>query len=387
VTSPFAAAKGAFVVEAGTGRQALSLGFEPSAVIFWWGETAAEGVARGNSGGLGFCAAQQAAASWVSADGVTPTQTASCADEVALLGIDPAGAISIRGDVALAPDGFAVAWSPSPSSAWTVHYLALGGSDLAAAVDWLESPRASGRQLVRGLGFEPQLLLLAPTGAETLGRPQRGLIAGIGAASRRAQAGASYVSRDGANEGEVGGAQRSDAVLVATADRAELAALGRLRSFAPGGFEVDWSVVWPTPHRVPYLAIGGVRCKVGTARGPVSPGTKRVRVGFRPEALLLFTWGLSPRNEPTDIGRLCIGGATAEALGCVSWDDRDVPATTTSTHVCSSTRDVLLVTNTQTGGIHAAASTASFDRRGFTLDWGDSDGHERELAYVALAGR
>ena len=45
------------------------------------------------------------------------------------------------------------------------------------------------------------------------------------------------------------------------------------------------------------------------------------------------------------------------------------------------------VTNTQTGGIHAAAALASIDRDGFTLDWTSSDGLQREFAYVALAAR
>ncbi len=375
------AATGAAVVEPGAVRSPFSLGFSPAALVLWWGATHLDGARAGNGGGLGFSAGREAAVAWASADAAAPAQTASRAAEAGILGINAAGDVVLEGRVALEPGGFAVDWTSPAGSPWSLHFLAVGGSEVEAAVGSLESPAASGRVHVEGFDVEPDLVLLAPTGTEGFDQARRGLSAAIGAAAGRRQAGASYVSRDGVAEAEVGGAQRGDAALVAAADRGGLAALGRLRRDA-----LEWDTVWPTPRRVPYLLLRGLRAKVGTAKGPVEPGSRKVRVGFRPQGLLLFTWGLSYRPGPTDIGRLCVGAATPEAQGCLSWDDRDTPGPATATHVRSSTRDGLVVTNTQTGGIHAAASVSSFDRRGFTLDWSASDGHEREFAWVALGG-
>lgn len=374
-------ATGAAVIEPGTDRLTVPLDFAPTALVLWWGATEPDGVRAGNGGGLGFCAGRQAAVAWASADAVAPTQTARRAAESGVLGIDAAGGVILRGEPALEAGGFAVDWSSTARSPWTLHYVAVGGSDVEAAAGSLESPRVTGRAAVNGLGSEPDLVLLAPTGPESFDQAQRGLCAAVGAAAGRRQAGASYVSRDGAVEAEVGGAQRGGAALVTAADLGGLAALARLE-----GGALDWETVWPTPRRVPYLALRGMKARVGTARGPTEPGSRKVRVGFRPEGVLLFTWGLSHRPGPADIGRLCIGAATPDAQGCLSWDDRDTQEPATATHVRSSTREGLVVTNTQTSGIHAAASVSSFDRRGFTLDWTASDGHEREFVWVALGG-
>ena len=360
--TPLQAAKGALVLGTAEGSARLEPGFEPRALVLWWA-AATEGIARGNAGGIGFAAGDTAAAvAWSSADAAEPTATARATDRAALLGVDPQSkAVVLRGDLA----GTTLSWAgAAPGS--TVHWLALAGD----AVTRARAGDAAGR--VR-LGFRPALVLVAPAGTGP------GLLAGIGAATADGQAGTSYRSADGAPEGEVAGAQLPDAAIVIPADRDSLAAAERVR-LHDDGFEIAQEVV--------YLAIGGgLVCRVGTADSPRSPSRKRVRrVGFRPDALLLFTWGLSPRDHPSDIGRLCVGAA-AGCAGCAGWDDRDVDARPTTTHAVSSTRDVVVVTNTQTGGVHAAATLASLDVDGFTLDWRASDGPARQLAYVALAGR
>jgi hypothetical protein len=202
-----------------------------------------------------------------------------------------------------------------------------------------------------------RLLVVRDEAQTVVGAVARDLVAGFGVAARR-KAGASIFSRDGAPAADVAGVQRSGSdVLVARG--------------AP-------------PTKYPQLALAGVRCKVGATRSTAAPGSRRTRVGFRPRALVAFSWGLGARPEPTDICRLCIGAAAGGVIGCAGWDDRDVPAATTATHVCSSEEHLVVVTNTQTGGIHAHARLESFDERGFTLAWDRSDGYEREVMYVAL---
>lgn len=391
------AAKGVFAPAAEGGSQRIGgLGFEPAAVIFAWARQAGEGMGLGNCGGFGFTAkgGASAAVAWASDDGATPTRAMRLADEAALVGLDHAGVErpSMRAVFASSDaDGFTLDWPTPPASSWLVHYLALGGPSVTgASVGRFSSPVSPCRQRVGAPGFRPDLVLLAPTAVAELSTPVRGLFAGLGAAAgRRQQAGAGFVSRDSADEGEVGGGQCSDAALVAVADRDEFAAFGRIVSLDGDGLTIDWSSVWPSPRHVFYLALAGVRCKVGVDYSPTAPGPRRTRrVGFRPEALVLFTWGLRGSSRPTDIGRLCLGTASSiERSGCVSWDDRDVGARPTSTHVHSSTRNILVVTDTQTGGVHASASLLSLDGDGFSLDWTRSDGHRRQFAYVALAAR
>ena len=127
-----------------------------------------------------------------------------------------------------------------------------------------------------------------------------------------------------------------------------------------------------------------MRAIVGVDRSPTRPGAVVTRVGFRPSALLFFSWGLGASATPRGIGRLCLGAAAAGEAGCVSWDDRNVTSPETATRVRSSGTHVLVVVDTRTGGIHAQAELASVDEGGFTLDWTVSDGTAREFVYVAL---
>jgi hypothetical protein len=380
------AAKGTFTAGAATPSQRVGgLGFAPRAVIAWWTRQEQEGVASGNRGGLAFWAgAATAAVAWASDDGASPTRTLRLADSTAFLGLEH-GSVQEPARAQLASfdqDGFTLSWETRPEATWIVHFLALGGPAVTGArVGWL-TPNVSLEAARR------DLLLFTPAPPE-LGAPSPPLSIGIGAAAGRRQAAAGYLSRNGTDAGEVAGAQRDDVAIVVVRDTTAPATFGRTVRRGLRDVALRWSPAEPQVERVAYLALEGVRCKVGVDVSPPSPATKATDgIGFRPDALLFFSWGLHAKRETTDIGRLCIGGATSPvAAGCAGWDDRDVDARPSTTHVSSSTSDVLIVTNTQTGGIHAAAALASIDRDGFTLDWTSSDGLEREFAYVALAAR
>ena len=381
------AAKGTFTADAATPSQPVDgLGFAPRAVIAWWTRQEREGVASGNRGGLAFWAAGTgtAAVAWASDDGASPTRTTRLADSAAFLGLEHAS-VQEPAKARIASfdqDGFTLSWDTRPEATWIVHYLALGGPAVTGArVGWL-TPNVSLEAARR------DLVLFTPAPPE-LRAPSSPLSIGIGAAAGRRQAAAGYLSRNGTDAGEVAGAQRDDAAIVVVRDTTAPATVGRTVRRGLRDVALRWSSAGPEAERVAYLALEGVRCKVGVEVSPPSPATKATDgIGFRPDALLFFSWGLHAKRETTDIGRLCIGGATSPAAaGCAGWDDRDVDARPSTTHVCSSTSDVLIVTNTQTGGIHAAAALASIDRDGFTLDWTSSDGLQREFAYVALAAR
>lgn len=363
-------ATGAFAA----GDKHVELGFEPKAVILWWTRQPEHGVQSGNSGGIGFWAANEArAAAWSSDDDVAPTRTARYSDEVAVVGLID-GQPALRGSLAPTRNGFDLTWDGGGS--WTVHYLAFDAT-VAATVGWLSEDVVT--------GFAPDLVFISPVGVERQAVVERGLAAGFGAAAATGQVSAGFVSCDGSEQSDVAGAQRRDAAVLSVESPHELEALGRIE-LGKSGFAVNWKQAPSTSRLHPYIALGGVRAAVGTALSPAKPGRRRTRrIGFTPEAVMFFTWGLSPRSGPTDIGRLCLGAATERVSGCAGWDDRDVPARTTATHVCSSDDRVLLVTKTQSGELHAAAGLHSLDRRGFTLNWSLSDGFEREVAFVALA--
>jgi hypothetical protein len=391
LVTDLSAAKGVFTVGPGGGASSIrDLGFKPQAVLAWWSRQDVEGVVSGNAGGLGFwTSTATAAVAWSSKAGSHEMRAAHIADEAAVLGLaSEPPAVTMSADlVSMDADGFTLHWTKEPSETWILHYLALGGGSLKGArVGWTASPSEPGRLNPDVSGLAPDLILFAPTGAPSLSTPVAGLVAGIGAACVRNQAAAVYVAPDRAPAGAVGGTQRTDAAVVTGYDRTALAGFAKARLRPSQRLELDWSSVPPARSLTCFLALEGVRCRLGTCLAPGGPASVRTRLGFRPEALLLFSWGRPASQQPVRIGRLCVGGASAHQSGCAGWDDAAASGPHAA-HAFSSTSSVLIVTDTPTGGRHAAATLEKIDDRGFTLGWTESDRASREIVYVALAAK
>jgi hypothetical protein len=380
------AATGAVIVGPGRRRQAEELGFEPQAAVLWWCRADLE-RRPGNRGGIGFAAAGGAPGSiaWISDDAVPAARTQSCGTRGAIAGLDDDGAW--RAEVEFGRRSLGFRTDPIPG-AWLVRYLAFGGSELKAQTAWFPMPAEPQDQRV-DLAFQPDLILFASAAVPVPGEPVRGLSISFGAASAPDRQGSVAVaSPDGAPPGSAAGAQRTDAAIVSIRDRSGLGGLGSVSSMDAGGLAVCWHEAAGSSCQVSCLAIAGVRSEVGAAPARQRAGARRTGgVGFRPSALLCLSWGLAAAPVVRDIARLSLGAACgSEQQGAVAWDERDTPAELTATHSSSSAEDVLLVPNTQTGELHAAAALSSFGFGGFTLRWSQADGMGRQILYVALGG-
>jgi hypothetical protein len=386
------AAQGTFVCEPGGRLAVAGLGFEPRALVAWWAGMAHEGVSPGNRGGIGFWAGtpEAVATGWASEDGVSPASTCTGSSRALLLGLgEPPYAFELKGQVeSVHEDGFTVGWEIPPRRSWLVQFLALGGPALeAASVGTFE--RAGGAiSLPPPLDRRPDAVLFSPsTPLEEL-HPH--LVAGLGGTDGTRQVSAGYVAFDAAPPGTVVGAQLSDAALVVPGEHDVLRVHVERRRRKARTIAVAWGGPEAPCESATFLALQGLRSRVGTASAPHGSGEKRVGgIGFRPEALVFFTWGLAPSAATKHIGRLCVGAAACDTRqsGAMAWDDRNVEALVSATHAHASGDAVLVVPDTQTGGRHAAASLASVDGDGFTLSWSEADEDERRFAYLALAGR
>ena len=244
-----------------------------------------------------------------------------------------------------------------------------------------------GRQRVSGLTFQPDFVLLVPSGVERPGERAAGSLLSIGVATDQAsQATSAFLSTAAASGGQSRSSQRTGLIAALPGPGpAESSAFGRLVSLDPDGFTVEWSGNVGKLGSVMCLAVKGGRYKIGADVSPKVPGTRRTaRVGFRPSALLAFSWGLAPSTEGKPIGRLSVGAAASSASGCATWDEEHKTAPPTKAHVHSADEALILVSNTLTGGIHASAGVRKVDSDGFTLDWQRSDGFPRQFVYVAF---
>jgi hypothetical protein len=108
-------------------------------------------------------------------------------------------------------------------------------------------------------------------------------------------------------------------------------------------------------------------------------------IGFEPSGLLAFTWGLEASADVKDIGRLCLGAASARLdAGCLTWAMRNRRAWPPEPRVRSTTESLMEVLDTRSGSLHARASLESVRLDRFTLEWHVADGFRRAFAYVAF---
>ena len=129
-----------------------------------------------------------------------------------------------------------------------------------------------------GLGLRPDLLLFASAAVDAPASLTRGLSIAFGAATGAdAQACAALVSPNGAAPGSVGGAQRTDAAIVAVTDRTSIESLGRVTSVDPDGVTLGWSQTSTVGRQVLYLGLSGARCQLASEFSPIEPGRRRRR--------------------------------------------------------------------------------------------------------------
>jgi hypothetical protein len=414
--SEVSAAHGALTLTEGADARRVAIGFGPSAVILWWTRQPEDGLSEANSGGIGFAAAGTAetagapataaaawAVGWISEPGRSVSRASSCACAAPLVGLSAAGAPSpgLMARLEVEDGGFIVR-PELCRGAWRVHFLAVGGADVAAEAGWTSAPEGSPSQRLP-LARRPGLLLLAGIGgpsemfattgdtgaaaaAAAAGLMVRGISLSLGAcSSARRQAGVALAVPDGHPPGTVAGAQRADAALVTVAAPARISGLARVSRVDPTGFDLSWADAAHPPLQVIYLALSGVRSRVGAAQSRPPRARMRIRApGVAPKAVLAFSWGLGKSSAPSRIGRLSLGAAAGSETGASGWDERNRDATVTVGHVHSDRTAVLLVPDSQTGGLHATARCERFHRDGFTLHWPLSDAVSRELVYVTL---
>jgi len=391
----FEVAKGLFRVDAGVsrGRRHIEeIGFRPRALLLWWSLQTGLGTATGNRGGIGVTAgsSEAASAAWA-ADDVTPGVLSRWNGNTALLGFDGplATGPALSGSASWTDDGFVLEQGEDTVGTWQVHYLALGGADLRHAAVRPCSLERSGQAAVGGLGFRPDFLLFLPGAGGNLSEPESGLVHAVGAASAvEAQVSAAFTASVHDSRISVSGTQRAGAVvaLADPTDSAKLTAYARVVSLDSDGFTLEARLRDSAPLPLACLALGGGQYAVRQAAAPRTPKRTVSRgIGFEPSGLLAFTWGLEASADVKDIGRLCLGAASARLdAGCLTWAMRNRRAWPPEPRVRSTTESLMEVLDTRSGSLHARASLESVRLDRFTLEWHVADGFRRAFAYVAF---
>jgi hypothetical protein len=390
----FEAAKGIIrldVVSPDGGVHVEQLSFRPRALVVWWSLETDPVTALGNCGGMGIAAegSGQAALAWAADDRLAAGVLGRWSSDSAFLGCsDPGGASRVRGVIRTVEHGFVLEYNGRSDGVWDVHYLALGGTDLrSAAVRSVQLERA-GEHSVGGLGFKPDFLLFLPGAGAPAFPFEAGLAPGIGVTTEPAQqAAAGFGARVDRTDTLARGALRGDAVVALPEpdDSGAYAFLAHVVSLDPDGFTLATTREPARPLPLACLALAGGQYAAGVAAAAQRrPRRAKQKVGFEPAGLLLFSSGLDAVPRVRDIGRLCVGGVSANGGGCVSWSVRSRRAWPLEPRARSSTESVLEVVDTTSGDLHARAVLEAITPDGFRLEWPLADRHQRDYGYVAF---
>jgi hypothetical protein len=305
---------------AATGNQSYTgVGFRPKALIFFSTGQTATGFSTGAVVAYGFSAGpgKDRVVTYASDDNVTtanykPTrwQSTRCILVTAGTTGTKAAAAAV---VSLDADGFTLNWQ-NISSAFIVHYMALGGSEITNANGGTFTPSAgTGSQAVTGVGFQPDFLMflsidsdstlpVTPHGKVSLGYAGRSSAYGI------TQGGVTAVAQTGGNI-TTSGAQKTGAAILekdTTVAASSPTFTASVTSFDPDGFTVNKTVnTGGTETVVGFLALQGGQYRVGaitrpTADIPPAAGVSYTGVGFRPHGLLFTSWNLVSQDYDED---------------------------------------------------------------------------------------
>lgn len=382
--------KGSFSANTATGNQAVTgVGFQGKAILLWGVRRTATGY--GSGGSFFYGAATSSSARWAFAvcsdDAAATSNNARQNSGTLCINILSDGTPTVDGQadfVSFDSDGFTINWTDAPTSAWIIHYLVLGGSDLSAAATRISVPAVTGNQATTGIGFLPSAMLTCCVAAAT-SSTNANITVGM-ATGTAERASVNYRDADAAATMDVASHQISTRLMsiISGASTTVLFA-GDHVSFDADGFTINWATTaGALSNGVGILALGGISAQAGVETQKTSTGTKATTgLGFEPEALIGASINLaSSASVDTGSAKLSVGASDGTNEGHSWLQSADATADSDVDQRTEATK--FLGFSTQPSTTLAECDVSSFDSDGFTLDWTTADATAREFAYLAL---
>jgi hypothetical protein len=385
---------GTIAAKTSTGVQAYTgVGFTPKAIMFWATSQTAAGYAAVAS--IMFGCATASSYQWAVAayadDNAATVNTGGYMATDSCIRILASGAPTMDAAASFTSfdgDGFTLNWSDAAPSAFIIHYLALGGTDITnAKAGSFTSRSGAGAQSVTDPGFTPTFLLGSSNQNTAVGNRNSSTVGLYMASGVSNQRGLGYQSADAGADTVAASSQRNSQWMVEPSSGGTYNWLADLTGFTATGFDLNFTNSAGARLKL-YLALSGTfKVYVGAGLQKTSTGTEATTgVGFTPNALLFGSWGqaasASVDTSSADNTKVSIGAATATAEGFV-WNN-DVDGAATSVANMRTVTDKAIGFSTATSTTDAEADLSSLDSDGFTLDWTTADAVAREFIFTAF---
>lgn len=258
------ATAGNFASATATGTQAVTgIGFQPNLVLFITNLQTVSGTANNNSC-FSFGVAASSTARWACGIGMQNAQTTmnnrrAFYDNRCIL-VAAAGSNAVAHDadfVSMDADGFTIDWQTAPGAAYLVGYIALSVTNVK--VGNFTQKTSTGSQATTGVGFQPDVLMLASAGHDTantvVDTARFSIGAGISSSARW-----SYWTGDEDGAGNAIAESRyatNKVITIASGAPPGVSAEADLTSLDSDGFTLNWSTADATARNIGYIAMGG----------------------------------------------------------------------------------------------------------------------------------
>jgi hypothetical protein len=305
-SASFSAQTGAFNIGTGAATTTVAVtgvGFQPTAVIFWWnGLQSATGTVSSTTShlraGYGFAVStsQRATLCGISQDdAATAISDSHVRDDACIVTLDVGTAVTAgKADLqSMDAGGFTLVIDEQFDTDLRIKYLALGGGTLTAHVGSYTAT-ATGSLAETGVGFEPDAVFFLCSTGTAANSNTSDMRIGFGCATGASNQWVVAVgSDDGVGTTVTQRYLRADECVAAL--DFNFGAISSRQSFTSmdaDGFTVNVAEKPGTDVYTPYLALGGISAVAGRIQQASSAGSSSVTThGFTPAAVILCQHG------------------------------------------------------------------------------------------------
>lgn len=427
--APQSFSQGTFTKRNGTGIQTIAgVGFQPSAVIFYWTQQTAAGTVAGASGGAGFATATAGFGASVAMVNAVHAANNACpagqnnnrcsieerqrsVTSPIIIFNNAVGPPAVVGKAALQSvnsNGFVLNWTTSDAAAYVINYIALGGDITNAVVGNFDMGLMSqctnpatppANNSITGIGFEPNFVMFlnASDNANDTSFPDSNFSVGF-ALSSTARSASAFAAHNGVlrNTAIQPSYQQltNHAILFLdqTANPPTANGEADFVSMNTNGFTICVNPVpnvGAAPRTVGYLALQGSPFFTGAFNQPAAIGTQNITSpGYRPQGVMAVSRNLaSGTTFAPPYGRTSIGSAGERTIAnqSVWFQEANAAANAASnTDMYNDATNFLSLGTSPANTNTATAQLSSFLSNGFSLQWTAADAVAREVLYWTI---
>jgi hypothetical protein len=385
---------GSFVKSAAVGSQIIphTLGQAPKALLLWTAGKTNETLSAGFYYGIGITDGATSVALAMSTGDAVTTSSSSRRVASKIMTLVQGGEVTIaEADLSsTSVSSITLNWTINDGQPYVIHYLAIGGSDVAAKIVNWQAPPTTGPKAITGVGFQPEAVLhfhVGPSFTSAAPSSQANGLIGMGVMNKAGTQWAVQVADASAFSPSIATrAQRTDAALYMY--HAPTAVLNKAASFVsidPSGFTLNFTTATSEASQVYSLALAGLQTSVGTftKSTAAAPASQAVATPFTPGAVFLSSYQIGPQTASVRESQCSwgvgAGDGTHEASSAIVANDAISP---TAVDAIDKTSKAFVKMNAPP--LDAEADLTSFDASGFTLNWTTNDPVASQMCFFAL---